>query len=105
MTTLLAPPRRIAELFHQLADRWRADTRFSSSTTEIVTHPAYQRIIGFGPSAIPLILTELEKKPEHWFWALSSLTGENPVAAEDVGRLPAMAVAWLKWGRENGWIE
>jgi hypothetical protein len=105
MSTLLAPPRRLAAMFEQLAIQWRDETRFSSSTTEIATHPAYQRIIGLGPSAIPLILAELKKKPEHWFWALGALTGENPVPAEDVGRLPAMSAAWLKWGRENGWIE
>lgn len=105
MSDLLAPPRRLAALFEQLAARWRAETRFSSSTTEIATHPAYQRIIGLGPAAIPLILAELGREPAHWFWALTALTGENPVAAEDSGRVPAMAAAWLKWGRENGWIE
>jgi hypothetical protein len=67
-------------------------------------HPAYQRIIGLGPQVIPLILGELAKQPEQWFWALAALTGEDPVPVADKGRVRAMAGAWLKWGRENGWI-
>ena len=74
-----------------------------SSTTAIATHPAYQRIIGLGPQVIPLILAELAKQPDHWFWALQALTGENPVPFADQGRIPAMTAAWLTWGHDNGW--
>jgi hypothetical protein len=102
--TLVAPPQRLTAAFHQLAGEWRAGTRFLSSTTEIAMHPAYQRIIGLGPQVIPLILAELGKQPEPWFWALVALTGEDPVGQADRGRAKAMADAWLKWGRENGWI-
>jgi hypothetical protein len=102
--TLVVPPGRLTAAFRQLADEWRVGTRYLSSTTEISMHPAYQRIIGLGPQVIPLILAELEREPEHWFWALTALTGENPVPTCDRGRLRAMADAWLKWGRENGWI-
>jgi len=101
---LMAPPGRLTATFRALADRWRAETLYLSSTTEIAMHPAYQRIIGLGPQVIPLILSELAKEPGHWFWALVALTGADPVAPADRGRLPAMAEAWLRWGRENGWI-
>lgn len=100
----LAPPCQLAALFHELATKWRQETAFLSSTTEIATHPAYQRIIGFGPQAIPLILAELRKKPEPWFWALTAITGEDPVATDDQGKIQAMAKAWLDWGHENGWL-
>ena len=99
----LSPPCQLAALFQELAAKWREETAFLSSTTDIATHPAYQRIIGFGPQAIPLILGELAKKPEHWFWALMAITGENPVPPSDQGKVQAMANAWLAWGRENGW--
>ncbi|HEY1192452.1 MAG TPA: hypothetical protein VGE74_32815 [Gemmata sp.] len=102
--TLVAPPERLTAAFRALADEWRAATRFLSSTTDIAMHPAYQRIIGLGPQVLPLILGELAKQPEPWFWALAALTGEDPVPAADKGRGRAMADAWLKWGRENGWI-
>jgi hypothetical protein len=26
-----------------------------------------------------LILQDLEQQPDHWFWVLRSITGENPV--------------------------
>ncbi len=105
MTTLIAPPRQFEALFAKLTDEWRRETHFLSSTTAIATHPAYQRIIGMGPQVVPLILTEMQKEPGHWFWALVALTGENPVPPADQGRMTAMTDAWLKWGRENGWIE
>ena len=105
MTTLVAPPVQLSTLFRQLAERWREETQFLSSTTAICTHPAYQRIIGLGPRVIPLILAELAREPGQWFWALRALTGENPVPPDDQGRVQAMADAWLAWGRQNGWVE
>ena len=47
--------------FRALADEWERDTCFLSSTTKMVMHPAYQRIIGMGPAAIPLILRKLKR--------------------------------------------
>jgi hypothetical protein len=67
-------------------------------------HPAYQQIIGMGPSVIPFILQELAKEPNQWFWALRALTGVNPVPAFERGRIKNMAAAWLRWGREEGHI-
>lgn len=104
MTMLVAPPKQLEALFAKLTSEWRQDTRYLSSTSAIATHPAYQRIIGLGPQVIPLILSDLQREPGHWFWALSALTGENPVAPADQGRIKAMAAAWLKWGTANGWI-
>ena len=104
MTTLVAPPKQLAVLFAKLTTEWRQDTRYLSSTSAIATHPAYQRIIGLGPQVIPLILADLQREPGHWFWALSALTGENPVDSADQGRIKAMTAAWLKWGTDNAWI-
>jgi hypothetical protein len=36
--------------FASLAERWRRETRFSSSLDEKVLHPAYQSIIAMGKS-------------------------------------------------------
>ncbi len=90
--------------FRQLAERWRRDTEFCSSLTEIVLHPAYQQIIGMGRAAIPLILEELQREPDHWFWAVTAITGEDPVSPIARGHVPAMTDAWLTWARENGWL-
>lgn len=91
-------------IFSELAKEWREATRLSSSLTDMFLHPAYQRIIGMGPKAVPMILRDLQFTPAHWFWALSAITGEDPVNPEDAGRLKKMTEAWLDWGRERGYI-
>ena len=62
----------------------------------------YQQIIGLGPSVLPLLLRELARETDHWFWALEAIAGQNPVPAEAVGNVAAMAEAWLAWGRREG---
>ncbi|MCJ7761501.1 hypothetical protein MUP59_10255 [Candidatus Bathyarchaeota archaeon] len=90
--------------FYTLKTEWEADTAHLSSITEIVIHPAYQQIIGLGPVAIPLILSEMKKKSGQWFWALKSITGEDPVSPEKRGRIRDMTQAWLRWGQEQGYL-
>jgi hypothetical protein len=91
-----------AEKFYSLAEAWRLDVRFTSSLTQMILHPTYQRIIGMGVAAVPFLLRELERKPDHWFWALHAITGADPVKPEDRGKLRKMAEAWLTWGKEQG---
>jgi hypothetical protein len=64
-------------------------------------HPAYQQIIGLGNEAVPLLLRELKKEPDHWFWALKAITGVDPVEPTQRGRVKEMAGAWLRWGKEQ----
>jgi hypothetical protein len=66
-------------------------------------HSAYQQIIGLGAECVPLLLAELERTPDHWFWALRSITGENPVRPEHRGKLALMAKDWIDWGRGQGY--
>ena len=83
---------------------WKQTQGPQSSVPAMVMHPAYQRIVGLGPAAVPLLLRELERRPDHWFWALNAITGEDPVAAGDRGNLTGMTEAWLDWGRRHGLI-
>lgn len=89
--------------FLQLAEQWRQETGMHSIVSKIVIHPAYQRIIGMGQPVVPLIFRELEREPDHWFWALQAITGENPVPTAQRGNLAEMAAAWLEWGKTNGY--
>jgi hypothetical protein len=88
--------------FLELKAEWEAETATMSSLTDIAMHPAYQKIIGMGQTALPLILGELRKKPGHWFWALKSITGEDPTSPEQMGRIEQMAEAWIRWGVQHG---
>lgn len=90
----------LANKFKALAAQWKKERGISSSLTKAVLCPSYQKIIGLGPDAIPLILERLREegdRPDFWFWALECLTGENPVREDDMGNFRAMAKAWLDW--------
>ncbi len=93
----------IKKRFEELAQEWQSDIEFLSDINEIALHSAHQRIIGMGPKIIPLILDKIEKKPSYWFWALKSITGEDPVPPKDRGNIIKMTQHWLEWGRKNGY--
>lgn len=85
----------IAKLFKALVQQWFEETWFVSSTKRRIAHPAYLKIIGLGPVAIPLIINELRVAPDHWFEALEAITREDPaVGAETIDQMRA---AWLAW--------
>jgi hypothetical protein len=94
---------QLDDVFQDLMRRWREERGPTSSTTEMAMCPAYQRIIGLGPVAVPLILRELERDPDHWFWALKAITGADPVVPEHRGKLREMSRDWVNWGRDRGY--
>jgi len=94
-----------ATRFFRLKQEWEEATAPLSSITEIAMHPACQQIVGMGPIAIPFIMRELENRPAHWFWALKSITMEDPVPPDKRGRIGEMAKAGLIWGREHDYIK
>lgn len=89
--------------FAELAQQWRRDTKFLSSSDDKVLHPAYQSIIAMGPAALPLVLEELKLRRGHWFWALRFLSkGADPVPEN--ANIEEAREAWLTWGRQRGHI-
>lgn len=98
------PRRRSLEAqFNDLVRTWRRETAALSMLDRKVMHPSYQRIIGLGPVAIPLILKEMRARPGHWFWALDALTqGESP--AKNYSDLDEARTAWLQWGEAQGYL-
>jgi hypothetical protein len=90
--------------FHELKAKWKAQTRFLSSTTQIIHNENYQYIIGLGPSVIPLLLKDLAETHNFWFWALMAISRENPVPEESSGNTGKMVATWLDWGRRKGYV-
>jgi hypothetical protein len=88
--------------FRDLVELWKRERGPHSSSARLAQHPAYQRIIDIGPDAIPLLLRELEREPDHWFRALHALTGADPVPEASRGNVREMAEAWIRWGRQEG---
>lgn len=94
----------IKEAFNHLVDDWLKNRPKGVDVADMVAHPSYQRIIGMGEAAVPLLLNELRRKPDHWFMALYAITGANPVPSESEGNVKKMAKSWLAWGSERGYI-
>jgi len=105
MATALANPRSeqdLREQFGRLAAEWKKQSLLLSNPAQMALLKPYQQIIGMGPSALPFILEALQREPDHWFWALEAITGENPVPPDAAGATRRMAEAWVDWGRARG---
>ena len=87
--------------FLRLANEWRTTRNKYGSGIEIFTHPAYQQIIGMGPSALPFVVEALRAELDHWFWALKAITRYDPVPPDEIGNLEAMRIRWLAWADAN----
>lgn len=94
----------IAQEFYKLVAQWKKEIQFLSSISEISMHPAYQKIIGMGSDAIPLILAELKRTPAHWFWALKAITRIDPIPVSHRGNIEKMTAFWLQWGMGQGHV-
>jgi len=97
------PPIDLEDRFRKLVAQWKAESLFLSSSTAMAELPSYQNIIALGPPVVPLLLRELNREPDHWFWALKVLTGADPIPEEQRGKIREMAKTWVQWGREHGY--
>jgi len=94
-------PADLGERFRRHTAEWKQKTRYLSNTAQMALLQPYQRIIGMGMPVVPLILEELQREPDQWFWALEAITEENPVPPEAAGNVRQMAQAWIEWGRRT----
>ena len=100
----LSPADEWERRFLELAATWKRERGPHSFSARLTDHPAYQQIVALGPEVVPLLLRELERSPDHWFRALHTLTGADPVPTESRGKMRDMADAWLRWGASKGTI-
>jgi hypothetical protein len=94
----------LEQLFRGLVKKWEEETGGMSSTTRRYAHPSYQAILGLGTAVVPLILRELQQRPDWWFEALTALAKPklNPVKPKST--FEEAVAAWLDWGRENNLV-
>ena len=104
MSSALAtsPNENLQQRFTQLVNEWKQQSRYLSNSAQMALLKPYQRIIGMGTPAVTLLLSELQREPDHWFWALESITGHNAVRPDHAGQIKMMADDWIQWGREQG---
>jgi hypothetical protein len=93
----------VASVFRRLADEWYEATEGLSFIQKKIAHPAYYQIIGLGPDVLPLLLRELQTSRSHWFWALRSISRENPVRPG--ATFDQTVEDWLTWGKTRGLID
>lgn len=89
--------------FDELARRWKDETGFMSNLTMKWAHPAHMEIIAMGQPALPLILAELERESDHWFFALMTLADKDVAVGEQT--VEGARQKWLAWGREQGYLD
>ena len=92
--------REVVEIFDLLSAKVLEEALFSASMREIFQSPTYQRIIGLGPQALPLVLRlVMRDRSAVWFWALAAIVGDDK--AEGAESVAAAAAAWLEWGQSR----
>lgn len=88
------------EIFRDLVDNWKTETWYRTPISRRISHPAYLKIIGLGPMALPWIIQELRQEQDYWFAALEAITREpSPNAAS----LSELRDIWLEWGKRHGY--
>lgn len=92
--------RQFKGVFDELSQQWRQDTKFLSSASQIVDHPAYQQIIEFGEPMLPFILEEIRHERGHWFFALHKITGHVPDNIQNL-TFAQIRQAWLDWFKDQ----
>lgn len=91
----------LTEIFRDLVAEWKRQTWFFSSIKKRILHPAFLKIVGLGPPAVPLIIDELREAPDYWSYALEAITREDPVP--DARSLDELRSGWLRWAEMHGY--
>ncbi len=102
LENVVSPKHPLKGEFNSLVDQWKRETFYQSSLTRQFNHPAYVRIMAMGEPAIPLVLREMQRTQDNWFYALKFMAGKDVAAGiEDFEEAKA---AWLEWGYRSNYI-
>jgi hypothetical protein len=95
--------KNVEAIFRKLAERWQKETINFSLAYQKTGHEAYKKIVALGWPVVPIILGDLRQKPDLWFDALATITGEDPIIdhPEIYGDVKAMAQRWIDWGKQK----
>ena len=88
--------------FYAVLGRWLNETAILSDPAAIKAHPSYAGLVANVDLAMPLILSELARRPSMLVWVLNDTQPLRPFSKSDEGNIGAMARAWVEWGQSNG---
>ncbi|MEI6622372.1 MAG: hypothetical protein WCP28_10740 [Actinomycetes bacterium] len=92
----------VSRQFVALAHQWRSATCGGARAWDSYTHLTYQKIIGLGPQALPLLLRDSKENPMDWLWALVAIVGQDIAAG--VETIEEAARTWRMWAVHEGII-
>ena len=93
------------EVFYSALQKWKSETYFLSSPSEILSHPSIKVIVKLGSAALPLVLDEIKYRPSILVGVLEEICGEVPYSAHDSGNIRRICEAWIAWGERNGSLQ
>lgn len=93
----------VIKLFYYYYELWEKETSslLSMVDPKKIENQWYEKIIEMREKVVPLILFELNKEFNHWFVALSKITGQNLIHSKD--NFFSIRRKWLQWGTRNGY--
>jgi len=94
--------------FDGLAKEWNDATGMHSVTKLIIKHPVYKTFLDAGVDVVPFVIDAMEKclnSENHYydnfsmgmFQLLCEITGCQPVARHNAGRVVIMMQSWITW--------
>ncbi len=87
--------------FNQLADEWESETMHMSSPRQREQHPAFQKILDFGPEIIPLAMERLKRHLGiDWSLVLEKLV-DNPPDISVRGDMKELRRRWIEWEKHQ----
>jgi hypothetical protein len=95
----IARPAELEIIFNGLVKRWQDATGGYSVTRRRYAHQSYQAILVLKDDVVPLILKELQRRPDWWFEALEVLTQQNPVPLN--ASFEEAVNSWIDWGKRT----
>ena len=81
--------------FQTLYEKWRNDTRFYSSISDLVNHDAFKNIITMDKDAVPFIIEEINREPSTLVWALNFIFHKKISNNPDT-TIPEACKLWVK---------
>jgi len=94
-------------VFQELVRKWQSEIAVMSFEDQ--KHPLFQKIVGYGPKAIPWLFQELRERRSHrliaplWF-LLEKRKQFVQVPAEEQGIVNVMVNRYVDWGKANGYL-
>lgn len=87
--------------FDRLVSQWRLETALSSSVQDKIESSFFKKIVDMKEKIIPLIINELQNRPDFLFLALELIVKDNVIPKEAKGKVDLRIDAWLNWAKEN----